>query len=201
MRRPEPDYAGAIAYALNRLRAELSPELTYHSVWHTEHDVMPAAVRLAHHSALPELDTCLLEVAAAYHDLGYIQTSVEHERLGAATAAEVLPGYGFDAGSIERIAGMIQATRLPQSPRTLAEEILADADLDVLGREDFLARERDLRQELATQGQVLSDHDWLAMQIKLLEEHTYFTGAARALRAAGQRQHLALLMTRLQQLE
>jgi uncharacterized protein len=195
---PGPDYAGAIAYALNRLRAELPPELTYHNVWHTEHDVMPAAVRLAGLSDLPEADVRLLEVAAAYHDIGYIETSVEHEQRGAAFAAQVLPRYGFGAERIERIAGMIMATRLPQSPRNLLEAILADADLDVLGRDDFLTRNRALRQELTVMGQVLTQREWLEMQTRLLRQHVYFTPAARALRAAGQQANLALFAAQFQ---
>jgi uncharacterized protein len=195
---PEPDYAGAIAYALGRLRAELSPELTYHSVWHTEHDVMPAALRLAQLGELPQAEARLLEVAAAYHDIGWIETSVEHERLGAAIAAQALPPYGFAAESIERIVGMIMATRLPQSPRNLLEEILADADLDMLGREDFLARNRALRQELAALGQVLTDHEWLVGQTKFLQQHVYFTPAARALRSVGQQANMALFVGQFQ---
>jgi HD-GYP domain-containing protein (c-di-GMP phosphodiesterase class II) len=73
-----PDYAGAIDYALQRLRTEFSPLLTYHT--HTERDVMPAAVRLARLCGLPEADIRLLEVAAAYHDIGQIKTSLGHER-------------------------------------------------------------------------------------------------------------------------
>jgi len=196
-----PDDAGAIAYALNRLRAELPPELTYHNLWHTEQEVMPAAIRLARLSDLPQAEARLLEVAAAYHDLGYTKTPVEHERLGADIAAQVLPQYGFEVESIERIVGMILATRIPQSPRNRLEEILADADVDVLGREDFLARNRDLRQELAALGQTMTDHEWLTTQTKFLQQHVYFTSAARALRAAGQQTNLALLAAQFQQLD
>ena len=198
----EPDYAGAIAYALNRLRTELPLELTYHNVWHTEHDVMPAAVRLARLSQLPQADVHLLEVAAAYHDLGHIVTSLEHERLGAEIAAEVLPKYGFEAENIERLVGIILATHLPQSPHNLLEEILADADLDVLGREDFLTRNQALRQELAALGQeFLTDREWLTTQTEFLQQHSYFTPAARALRAAGQQANRALLVAQFQQLD
>lgn len=195
----EPDYAGAITYALNRLRTELPLELAYHNVWHTEHDVMPAAVRLARLSQLPQADIHLLEVAAAYHDIGYIETPVGHEQLGADIAAGVLPHYGFEAESIHRLAGIILATHLPQSPHNLLEEILADADLDVLGREDFLTRNYALRQELAAFGQMLTEPEWLAMQTKLLQQHVYFTPAARALRAEGQHTNLALFVAQSQQ--
>jgi uncharacterized protein len=181
---PDPDYAGAIAYALRRLHTELPAELTYHNAWHTEHDVMPAAVRLALLSGLPESDIRLLQVAAAYHDIGFVDVRSEHERRGAAIAAEMLPQYGLAPESIERIIGMIMATRLPQSPTNIVEQIICDADLDVLGREDFLKRNHDLRSELTQIGQTITDYDWIASQIRFLQQHSYFTPAARALRGA-----------------
>lgn len=188
----EPDYAAAIAYALGRLRAELPSQLCYHNLWHTESDVMPAAARLARLSALPPEETRLLEVAAAFHDLGWVETQVEHERQSGAIAARVLPQYGFDTRRIERIVGIIMATRLPQSPRDLLESILADADLDMLGRADFLERNCALRQEQAALGRVYADREWLTAQAKFLHEHVYFTPAARALRVAGHQANLAL---------
>jgi uncharacterized protein len=187
---PEPDYAGAVTFALTRLHAELSPELTYHSAWHTEHDVLPAALRLALLSGIPEEEQRLLQVAAAFHDIGFTQTRTEHERVGAGIAAQILPQYGLDADQIARIVAMIMATKLPQSPRTLIEEIIADADLDVLGREDFLLRNRALRDELAAQGSVVSDEQWVVSQISFLEQHRYFTPAARTLRSARKQAHL-----------
>jgi uncharacterized protein len=190
---PSPDHDGAIAYALNRLRSELSPKLTYHNAWHTECDVLPAAVQLARLSDLPEADLQLLRVAAAYHDIGFITTHLEHERRSAELAAQVLPRYGFTAEELERIVGMIMATRLPQRPRNLAEQIMADADLDVLGRADFLARHRALRQELAALGQPMTDQQWLAAQSRFLQQHSYFTPAAQSLRMAEQRANLARL--------
>lgn len=195
----KPDYAAATAYALGRLRAELPAQLSYHNVWHTENDVMPAAARLARLSELSPEDTRLLEVAAAFHDLGWVETPVEHERLGEAIAAQVLPHYGFDARQSERIAGMILATRLPQSPRNQLEAILADADLDMLGREDFLERNCALRQEQAALGRVYTDREWLTAQVTFVQEHVYFTSAARALRAAGHRANLALFVAQFQQ--
>jgi uncharacterized protein len=196
---PAPDAAGAIAYALNRLRTELPPEFIYHDIWHTEHEVMPAAARLARLSGLPEEQAQLLEVAAAYHDIGLIETRIEHERRGAEIAAQALPRYGFDPTSIASVVGMIRATRLPQSPQSLPESILADADLDVLGRDDFLTRNALLRQELAALGQVMTDQEWLTSQRTFLQQHAYFTPAADALRAAGQASNLARFVAQFNQ--
>lgn len=165
---PVPDYDAAIAYALQRLHAELPPSFSYHNAWHTAHDVLPAVRILAQRSGLFDAETRLLEVAAAYHDTGFLITQIEHERASCKIAAQVLPQYGFDSAQITRIEGMIMATRLPQSPQDAVEALLSDADLDVLGRDDFLLRNRALRDELATFGRTFTDFEWYAAQLRFL---------------------------------
>lgn len=195
---PQPDYAEAIAYALERLRAELSPDLLYHTVWHTEHDVMPSALRLARLTDhVGEEDRCLLEVAAAYHDLGFVEQAKDHEMIAARLVAQTLPALAFSSRQIECIMSMILATRLPQSPRTVLEQILADADLDVLGRDDFFPRNAALLQESIRLGRPFTQVEWDRQQLNFLQKHTYFTAAARALRGAGKQQHIAQLEQRL----
>jgi uncharacterized protein len=192
-----PNAAGAIAHALARLTAELSPELTYHNLGHTQADVIPGVARLTGLSALAADEAQLLEVAAAYHDIGFIHVRVEHERVSVRIAAETLPAYGFSPRQIERIAGMIRATRLPQSPHDPLEEILADADLDVLGREDFFERNEQLRLELNTVSPPVNQRDWWSAQIRFLQGHAYFTPAARALRQAAKVRNMLILQQRL----
>jgi len=195
----QPDYAQAIAHALYLLQAELPPTLTYHSLWHTEMDVMPGAVRFARMSGLEDGEIQLLEVAAAYHDIGFLFTIEEHEMVGASLAAQVLPDYGFTWPQIERIINLILATRLPQSPADLLEECIADADLDALGREDFLERSEALRLETAALGQEYDSLSWDKRQLPFLEGHRYFTAAARSLREAHKQEHIALLRSRITQ--
>jgi len=184
------DWTAARDYALGRLEEELPPELTYHNVEHTRDEVLPTVQHLAALAGLGEEDTHLLETAAAYHDLGFTVQRQEHERLGAEIAARVLPGFGFSPGQIAAIQGMIMATECPQSPRTPLEEILADADLDVLGREDFWQRNGQLREELAASGTQLDDEHWFASQLQMLRSHRYWTAAARTLRDGGKEKNI-----------
>jgi len=194
----QSDYAGAVAYALERLRTELSPDLLYHNLWHTEHDVIPSALRLARLTDhVEEEDVRLLEVAAAYHDLGFVEQAQDHEMIGARLAAQTLPAFGFSSRQVERIMGLLLATRLPQSPRTILEQILADADLDVLGRDDFFPRNAALLQESIRLGRPFTQVEWDRQQLNFVQKHTYFTAAARALRDAGKQQHIAQLEERL----
>lgn len=188
-----PDYSGAVSYALRRLHAELPERLYYHSALHTETDVLPAVVRLARMSNVSESDLHLLEVAAAFHDLGQIVTSLGHEQIGVDIIVEVLPRYGFSAQDIERVTGMILATRLPQSPQNEEQALLADADLDSLGREDFLETSVALWKERSACGMDIPWHAWLENQLRFLQSHRYFTPAARVLRDEGKRSNIERL--------
>ncbi|NJN43809.1 MAG: hypothetical protein HC806_03090 [Anaerolineae bacterium] len=88
---------------------------------------------------------------------------------------------------------MIIATRLPQSPRNLLEEILADADLDTLGRDDFFTRSDALREEWANYGRESPLAQWLEGQLAFIKNHNYHTPAARMLRNETKKKNIALL--------
>jgi CheY-like chemotaxis protein/predicted metal-dependent HD superfamily phosphohydrolase len=190
---PLPDWEAARQAALARLEKGLPSELSYHNLWHTRDDVLPAAQRLAALVGLGEEETLLLETGAVYHDVGFTVQRQEHERVGAEIAAQVLPGFCFTPAQIVAVQGMIMATQLPQSPRTLLEEILADADLDLLGREDFMTRNKDLRDELAAAGIQISDERWYSSQLQMLQNHHYWTAAARRLRGEGKQKNIETL--------
>lgn len=184
---------GAIQHAHERLRAELPTTLYYHSLAHTRDDVLPAAERFATLSAVSGLRLQLLRVAAWYHDIGFVHQRSDHETIGAQIASESLPLFGFQAQHIRQIVGMIQATKLPQTPHTLLEQLLADADLDVLGRDDFSVRNQALRAELAHVGTTFADIQWYGQQYAFLHRHQYWTHAAREVRDLGKQHNLAYL--------
>ncbi|HZD57749.1 MAG TPA: HD domain-containing protein [Anaerolineales bacterium] len=169
-------------YVLSRLERELSPKLIYHSISHTRDTVVPAARCLARVEGLDEYTCELLQTAAYFHDIGFIEQYVDHEEVGIRIAAEILPEFGYGPNDILAIQKMILATKLPQSPQSLPEKILADADLDVLGREDFLKRNRDLRTEMEAFGKCFEDGEWCASQLRFLQTHHYWTEAAQRLR-------------------
>ncbi len=182
-------------YALDRLKRDLPPGLFYHGLDHTLADVLPAVEALAAAEGVQGPALWLLRTAAVFHDLGFVECRQGHEAASARLAGEVLPALGHDAAEVAAIQELILATALPQTPRSLAGQILADADLDVLGRPDFWTRSADLRRELAHFGQVQSDRDWLRGQVRFLQDHRYFTASARTLRDPGKSRNLADLQS------
>ena len=81
----------------------------------------------------------------------------------------------FGPRQIEKVMGMIRATKVPQQPNNLMEQILCDSDLDYLGRNDFFRIGEGLYQEFLIKNIVSSYQDWNLLQIRFLEKHHYFT--------------------------
>ncbi|HOU41173.1 MAG TPA: HD domain-containing protein, partial [Promineifilum sp.] len=173
--------------------SELPAHLTYHSLHHTRDDVLPACLRLADVSGIPEADVLCLATAAAYHDIGFLYSYAEHEAHGIALARAVLPGFGYSDSQIDTISALIAATRMPQTPTTPLAQLLCDADLDVLGRDDFWDLNRKLLAETARYGRngTVSEEEWLGEQMRFLQRHVYFSTAARRLRDDGKARNMA----------
>ena len=189
----QPDFERAKCYALERLQRELSTRLCYHSYDHTCYEVVPAVERLAAMEGVQGEALLLLRTAAYYHDIGFVEQGVEHEAAGVCIAAEVLPQCGYSRIQVQAISGMIMATRIPQTPRNLLEQLMADADLDVLGRTDCESRSNLLRAEMAALGQSMDDAQWYEHQIRFFRHHCYWTTSAGHLRNLQKQYNFALL--------
>ncbi|MBI5960007.1 MAG: HD domain-containing protein [Chloroflexi bacterium] len=187
---PGPDYEHAKQYVIQQLERKLPPMTYYHSVGHTRDDVLPAAQRLADMEGVVGEDRCCLLTAACYHDIGYIQRGLEHERYGARITAKILPAFGYTPPQIELIQRLIMATRLPTNPQTLLEKIIVDADMDSLGRDDFLKTSHALQNELAARGVEISPDGWYIHQLEFLGSHRYYTDSAKCLREAGKQRNV-----------
>ena len=196
----QPDFELARQYALARLENELDPRLSYHSLAHTRDDVLPAVTRLALLAGIGVEERLLLETAALYHDIGYVESRFEHESISARLAAAALPAFGFSQSQVATITDLILATKVPQSPKTYLGALLCDADLDSLGREDFFTLSKRLHRELGAYGQSLTIPEWYSNQLQFLQNHAYLTPAAAQLRGAGKRKNIAAVKKRLEKL-
>jgi uncharacterized protein len=196
-----PNYTAAKQYALARLERELPPELHYHDYAHTLKYVIPAAERLAQAEGINGEARELLSVAAHYHDLGYLIDRDDHEAAGGHIVSEVLPRFGFSPAQIDIIKNLILATRMPQTPTTHLEQIMADADLDVLGTIEFFPTSVKLRKEQAIFGHEEDDLTWYRNQLEFLQNHEYFTASAKKIRDAGKRANMRKLKEIILELE
>jgi predicted metal-dependent HD superfamily phosphohydrolase len=178
----------------DKLNKELPKHLYYHSVAHVA-DVYQAALHIAEREGITPEEKELLATAVLFHDSGFIYQSKNHEEKGVEIVKETLPGYGYSADEIEKICGMIMATQIPQTPHNKLEEIICDADLDYLGRDDFWEIGNSLYREILAAGTEMSERDWNQLQLKFLSAHHYFTVTAIRERKAKKQQHVHTITT------
>lgn len=183
-------------FILKKLKENLSENLSYHSVSHVK-DVLKAVEQIAKSEGIDDENLMLLKTAALFHDTGFLYGSKDHEVKSCDIAQEYLPEYGYSQDQIDVIKGMIMATKIPQMPQNHLEQILADADLDYLGRDDFFTIGDKLYEELAMFGIISSERDWNLLQEKFLNNHSYFTKTAIESRNQKKQENLDLVKSKL----
>ena len=155
------------------LELELPMHLTYHSVEHTKY-VVKLSEYIAKKENISPCDIYLIKVAALYHDSGFIISPVKHEAKSCEIAREQLPKYNFSPEEIDKICGMIMATKIPQNPTSKNEEIIADADLEYLGTAKYEQISDQLFDELQHYNNI-TEEKWNKIQIDFIKEHQYHT--------------------------
>jgi predicted metal-dependent HD superfamily phosphohydrolase len=190
------NYYKAEHHIMKVLEEQLSPKLHYHSITHTV-DVVKSIERIALLEGVTDEGLFLLKSAASYHDAGFIEAYDNNEPNGARLAEEILPNYGYSQEHIKIIKDLIYVTAIPHLPKNHLEEIICDADLDYLGREDFHEIADKLRVELRENGKISSDRKWDEIQVSFLTNHRYFTQTAINTRNKGKAKHLEEIKERL----
>jgi class 3 adenylate cyclase len=164
-----------------KLENALNEDIKYHDLKHTIDVVNQVEVIGNGENVTPE-EMIILKTAALLHDLGFVLGYNDHEESGVKLAKELLPEYGYTEDQIKTITELIYATKFPPNPENKLEEIICDADLDYLGRPDFLPVSIKLYEELFKFKQIKDTKDWNKLQVKFLESHQYYTKTAREMR-------------------
>jgi uncharacterized protein len=179
-----------------KLEKELAGHLSYHNIDHTT-DVMQAVALIGDIEGIDEKNRRLLLTAALFHDAGFLVGREEHENASCNIAIQYLPGFGYQPAEIEAICNMIMATRIPQSPQNHLEEILCDADLDYLGRDDFFMLSSRLFTELQAENIVKDEEEWNMQQADFMGGHRYFTETSINLREVKKEQYVKLIKSKI----
>ena len=171
-------------------------DLHYHNLNHIK-DVTEAVERIGLKEGVHNEDLYALKMAALYHDAGFIEKYQNNEPIGAEMAREELPKFGFSEEQIDLIEKLILVTFATKKPETVLEKILRDADLDYLGREDFHEISDKLKKELKERNMVRSDEHWDDLQLSFMENHTYYTEAAKSMRDELKQKHIDEIKARI----
>jgi predicted metal-dependent HD superfamily phosphohydrolase len=192
----------AETYVAKQYQERPHPNLVYHNLEHTKL-VVAAAQQIAAHYRLEDNELLVVCVACWFHDLGYLVGETKmHEEKGVEMAREFLNVQQIPENVQQQVAGCIMATKMPQNPQNLLEQIVCDADLFHLGTKDFKDRSRLLRQEMElTTGREIPGATWNAGSLRLQESHHYFTAYCKALLQQQKEENIAKLKSKLEKQE
>ncbi|MBO7125702.1 MAG: hypothetical protein J6V74_07680, partial [Bacteroidales bacterium] len=126
---------------------KLPKTLYYHNIKHTI-DVVVQVETIGNAEGISDTEMYILKTAALFHDSGFINAYKNHEQESIAIARRILPKEGYSQEQIDQVCELIKATILTEEPKNLLECIIRDADLDYLGREDYVPVSRELYKEL-----------------------------------------------------
>lgn len=181
-------------YALNFIQNNKEEAYCFHNSKHTS-DVVHAAEQMVSYYKLNEEDKFSVLCAAYFHDLGYCSGGAYgHEHRSADLVLDFLKSENISTEIQDKVSGCILATKIPQSPRNLLEEILCDADLYHLGNDSFDDRNKLMHQEAEKVAKFkIAKNVWREITIEFLKNHQYHTEFARINLDAGKKENIATL--------
>ncbi|MCC6460094.1 MAG: HD family phosphohydrolase [Saprospiraceae bacterium] len=181
------------AYVKAFFAEHVPDKYVFHDFEHTVQTV--AAVRvIAEGFELSEGEITILQLATWFHDTGYAQGPESHEERSTNQAEAFLRGKISDK-ELESVLGCIRATKVPQQPGNLLEQIICDADLSHLGMNIYWDRTGKLRQEfILTRDQIMSEQEWIDFELNFMLTHEYHTAVAQEMFNKRKAKHIQQLL-------
>lgn len=120
------------------------PVRAYHNLRH-----IAACLRAFDSASKEGMDATAVELAIWFHDVIYDPRAKDNEIQSAELFANLATQAAVEASLIATVKSLILATQHKALPQTPEEQLLADADLSILGADEdaFAEYERQIRQE------------------------------------------------------
>lgn len=158
----------------------LSHQYTYHNFTHTLR-VVNGLHEILNFEKVSDHEVLLLQYAAWFHDIGYINSWEEHEERGAQMAQSYLIENGVTDNDVLIVMQLIRATKLDYVPTNHLERIIKDADFAHFSDDNYIETSALLRKEL----EFLCDKKFTDIQWQeqnrdvMLYKHRYYTPYAQ----------------------
>ena len=167
-------------YVSRILTKDLDPNVRYHNLRHTQR-VVKSTKEILESGTVNGADPEVLELAAWFHDTGYVDGTEGHEARSCEIAQKFLEEEGYDTTKIEKIKGIILGTERFHEPETLEQKIIRDADASHFGQRSYWETTEFLREELELLGiQSYTQSEWLNANIEMFRnEHQFYTDYAK----------------------
>lgn len=182
------------------LKENLPLEFTYHNFCHAR-DVFEAVTELGENSGLPDSELEIIQVAAWFHDTGFVKGYLGHEYKSVDIAKEYLISIHCPVKKIERIIAIILMTELANMPITLSEKIIRDADILHIAKEDFFSKCLALKSEWDYTGfKNLTESEWLQTCLDFISSAAFFTEFANLKYEPGRKKNISCLREMIKEL-
>jgi len=175
-----------------------NPVLLYHNMEHTEF-VVQKTCEIASNYSFDEKEIFILSAAAWFHDTGQLfGEPKQHERRSVVIMRDYLATKITDLKILDAIEGCILATKMPQEPLTLLEQIICDADTFNLGTTGFIYTDNRLKKESQLRNNIPAV-GWDRSTLDILTKHKYFTPYCQALLNKGKQENIEIVLKRIKQ--
>lgn len=165
----------AAKFSKDLLNTHLSKNMHFHNLSHTQY-VVNAVTEIGFKCKISDLEMVIVQTAAWFHDTGYCYAYLGHEDNSIGIAATFLKQVDAAASFTNEILACIEATKMPQAPQTLLQQIMCDADMFHLADDDYPAYAERLRSEWdLVLNQRYTDEQWRKTNLNMLIQHKYFT--------------------------
>jgi predicted metal-dependent HD superfamily phosphohydrolase len=189
------------AHVYHLFHKQYSDSALYHNYNHTV-EVVSHVEEIAKGMKLNAEERDIVIIAAWFHDTGYLQSRKDHEALSASIASRFLHEQHYSEENIKKVVGCITATKVPQQPTSVIEQVMCDADLLNLGKKDGLEKGEILHKEMEQAlGKSISEIEWIKQTIVFFQQHSYHTEYVRRNYNKGREENLSKLEEQLHSLE
>jgi predicted metal-dependent HD superfamily phosphohydrolase len=176
--------------------SEFSSDFSFHN-YNRAITIVRTCMTLGVQEGLKKEELKTLQLAAWFLETGYSKDYYNYQTASAALAKNYLQEKGVDDEIKNTIEEIILSTRIPQQPVTLVAQVLCDASMYHLGEKKIRHAMENLRMEQQKAGgKEYSDNEWMAECSNMINDHFYFTPAARKLFEKKKRKQKALLQKR-----
>ncbi|MDO4873664.1 MAG: HD domain-containing protein [Candidatus Gracilibacteria bacterium] len=173
----------------------------FHNIHHTL-SVFDRATYLAMNEDISQEDTEDLQIAALFHDTGFIKQYAKNEYVGSQIARKWLQENHYPENRIQKIERIIMATVLFSKPKNILEEIIQDSDLDNIGTKGAFKNSELLYHEIREIGSVVvTDCAFWQFTYRLYTTFRFNTKTARAERSHQKELNQQLIESYLKMLE
>ena len=177
------------------------PHMVFHNLAHTAF-VVKRVNEIAAHYQLGDDDLLALNIAAWFHDTGYMFVPPkEHEKKSSELMKNFVKDLGVPDETIHKAEGCITATRMPAQPKSLIEEIICDADTYQFGRKKGfkISNKLALEEAVHMSGMTLTRKEFDERTLALLEQHKFYTSYCRDLLTEEKKQNMKKIKKRVKE--